>query len=473
MISDAIRSPASSAALDVTRSRSLAPELGATLAWLALAATFLAVVAMFAISPILLESRGIAYLDSGGGILSKVHPATFMALIALLMRCLASARPMRLAWRLPTSDGGVLLLLAATTIAAAFAVLVDKTPVTPLIDTLVLPVLVFLLLRDLDPAKTRLLATLVTFVLVANAALALYEFAHNWHLIQVPVPAGATDDPTKANGVFSWTVEQSQDWRAEALLGHPLVNGLIVGGFVLCLLSPAAAWIPTFWRLPLIAIESASMLAFGVRSPLVLLALLGGWLIASRVATAIGRGVRPSPGQLAGALVGLALFTLLAVIVVQSGFADKTIDRFTNDAGSARTRLTMFSLFAPMTLTDLVLHPDKDLVATLQRINGLEFGIESSWIGLVLTYGLVVAGIIAAGLLAFMRSLARVSGRGAALALFYYLVLVSVTASLSGKTTTLAMEVAVLMLFLGRVDTVRTRRARTNDRPAHSAEVER
>ena len=469
MTSDAVPSSASAPSLDAGRPRVSSLDARAMVAWLALAATFVSVIALFAVSPMLLESRGISYIDSGGGILAKFHPATPLALTALLLRCLASPRPARLAFRLLTDDSGVLLLLTAVAIAAIFAALVDKTPVTPLVDTFILPAIVFLLLRDLDPAMSRLLAALVALVLVANAALAMVEFVRDWHLIQVPVAPGATEDPTQANGVFSWKVEQRMDWRAEALLGHPLVNGLIVGGFVLCLLSPGTDWIPLIWRLPLVSIESASMLSFGVRTPLVLTVMLAAWLMASRTAAAIGRGFRPHPRLLAGAVLALALAVLAVAVVLQSGFADKTIDRFTNDAGSAQTRLTMFSMLAPMTLADLTLHPDKDFVATLQRLYGLEFGIESSWIGLILTYGLVVAGIVGGSLLAFFRSIVRASGGGAPLVLFYYFVLVSVTASLSGKTTTLAMEVALLILFLGQSGMARPFRAGSVARPTGRA----
>ena len=414
----------------------------------ALLATVAAVTTLFAISPILLESRGIAYYSSGGGVFSKVHPATPLALAALGLRCLGSARPVNRAWRLLTGDRGVLLLLAATAIAAVFAVFVDKTPVAPLIDTFVLPAVVFLLLRGLDPTVSRWLATIVTIVLLANAVLAMVEQVQHWHLIQLSIPYDATGDPTSANGVFSWQAELAEDWRAWGLLGHPLVNGLIVGSFVLCLVCPGSDWIPLAWRVPLIVFESVSLFSFGARTGLVLTALLGAWLIAVRTSAAIGRGYRLRPRTLGGTVLVLAMAALAVLVVVQTGFMDKTVDRFDNDDGSAMTRLTMFSLFAPMSLADMMLHPDKDLVATLQRLYGLEFGIESSWIGLILIYGIVVAAIVIGGLLAFLRSLVRASGRGASLVIGFYIVLVSVAAVLSGKTTTLAMEVALVLLFL-------------------------
>ena len=419
-----------------------------TLSMLALLATFAAVVGIFAVSPIALEARGIAYIDAGGGFFSKFHPATPIAVAAFALRCLAARRPVHVAWRLLTGDPGVLLLLAGTTVAAFSAAFVDKTPVTPLVDTFVLPGLVFLLLRDLDRRAATWLAALVALVLVANAGLAVVELLRGSHFIQVAAPAGVTNDPTKANAVFSWKAEMAMDWRAEALLGHPLVNGLVVGSFVLCLAAPGASWIPPLLRVPLLGLQTLAMFCFGARTALVLSIGLAAWLVAVQAARAIGRGTRFDARRTAPVVLAAGLAIVAVLLLAYSGFVDRTIDRFGSDAGSATTRLTMFSLFDPMSLNDLLLHPDKDLVATLQRIYGLEFGIESSWLGLALTYGIVVAAIVAAGILAFLRSLVRACGSGAFAVSFYYLVLVSVSASLSGKTTTFAMVVALIVLFL-------------------------
>ncbi len=417
-------------------------------ALLALVATFAAVVVMFAVSPIALETRGIAYIDTGGGLFSKFHPATSIAAIAFLMRCLAARRPVHVAWRLTTGDAGVLLLLVSVAVAGIFAQLVDKTPVTPLVDTFILPALVFVLLRDLDRRAATWLAALVALVLVVNAGLAIVELLRGFHFIQVEAPAGVTSDPTQANGNFSWKADLAQDWRAEALLGHPLVNGLVVGTLVICLAAPGAAWIPPVARAGLFVLEAASLFAFGARTALVLSALFTAWLVAGQVVQVVGRGTRISPRTSALGVLAAGAIVILLVLLVQNGFIDKTLDRFTNDAGSASTRMTMFQLFDPIPLADLFLHPDKDLVATLQRVYGLEFGIESSWIGLVLIYGIIVAAILTTGLLCFWRSVLASVGRGGIVVFLFYMALVSVTASVSGKTTTLAMVVALVVLFL-------------------------
>lgn len=442
---------------------SLRERLGGhdALSFLAVIATFASMLALFAVSPIALEARGIVYIDSGGGLLAKVHPATLLAMLAFALRCLASRRPLHISWRLMTGDPGVLLLLASVVVAAIFAALVDKTPVSPLVDTFILPVLVFVLLRDLDRRTAIWLAGLVALVLVVNAGMAIVELLRGFHFVQVTPPPEATDDPTQANALFSWKADMAHDWRAEALLGHPLVNGLVVGSLVLCLASPGAVWIPFVPRILLLGVQAMSLFAFGARTALVLSFVFAAWLLSIQVAEAIRRGARPSSRMFACAMLVMAAVVAVTALLVYDGFADKTLDRFSHDSGSASTRLTMFTLLTQLSWADLFLHPDKDLVATLQRIHGLEFGIESSWIGLVLSYGIIIAAVITAGVLAFWRSVLRFAGRGGSTVFLLYFILISVTASLSGKTTTMAMVVALIVLFL-RKDAVTASALRRN-----------
>ena len=447
--------------LRATPGRPTPPPFGArdVFARLALIATYAAILGIFAISPVALEALGIPYVETGG-FLSKFHPATTIALAAFVLRCLAARRPIHLAGRLITNDAGVLLLLAGVVVGVVAAQFVDKTPVTPLIDTFILPVLVFVLLRDLDHVAAKWLAALVTLVLIANAGLAIVELFRGFHLIQVEASSDLTNDPTKPNAVFSWKAELVEDWRAEALLGHPLVNGLIVGSLLICLAAPGASWIPILLRVGVFALQAASLFAFGARTALVTSAVFVGWLVAMQGVEAIGRGARLTARSLAPGMLAFGAAVIVLVLLVYSGLIDRTLDRFSNDNGSATARMTMFQLFDPIPFTDLVLHPDKDLVATLQRVYGLEFGIESSWIGLMLTYGIIVAVILAASFIAFWRSVLRATGPGAIAVFLFYLVQVSVTANLSGKTTTLAMVVALVVLFL------------RNDAPPAGASVE-
>ena len=413
---------------------------------LALLATVTSVVALFGVSTLLLDKLGVPYTTSGGGLAAKFHPATYAALAALGFRALATDTPVRTGWRLLTRDRMLVIYLAAILVAGAFATLVSKQPVTPLVDTFVLPAVLFVLLRDLDRAVLHRLALLVLAIMLANAVIAMLEFTHGFHLVALDVPEGVRADPTRADAVFDWRANGWRSRRATALLGHPLVNGLVVGVLVVCLAAPASAWLPGVVAMPLLLIEAASMFTFGARLSLVLCAASVAWLALRRLASTSGADRR----GLALGLLAVGAAAVALVILGQAGFLDRTLERFTHDAGSASTRLRMFDLFEPLSWSALVLGPDPAVVATWQRIDGLEFGIESSWIGLALSYGLIATSTMAVGLAAFARSVIGACGRGVGLVILFYLASISVTASLSGKTTTMAMVVVLALLFLRR-----------------------
>lgn len=417
---------------------------------LAVLTTGLVVVGLFAISPVTLEYLGVSYITSGGGIGSKFHPSTFLAVLALVLRCLATPYPLRTSWRLLSGDTGVIVMIAATIVAGLFAALISRTPVTPLVDTFVLPVLCFLLLRDLDATIIKWFALLVACVLCVNAVMAIIEFLRGNHFLTLQFPFDASSDPTRSDTVFDWRVDIAQDWRAVALLGHPLVNGLIVGCFIICLAAPGSRWLPTWVTGALLLLQCGSMFAFGARASLILTLIFSGYFVLWQCVEMLRDGARLTPRTVAFGLFAIVLAIGTVEILVEIGFFDRTVDRFANDLGSAQTRSTMFELFRPLSWSDIILGPDQDVVATWQRINGLEFGIESSWVGLALTYGLLITSILIIGLLTFARSVVRVGGRGTFFVMAFYLISVSGTASMSGKVTSFAMAVVMVQLFLRR-----------------------
>ena len=411
-------------------------------------ATFVAVLVLFAVSPVTLEAFGIQYIVSTGGVLAKLHPATFIACAALAARILAARHPVQCGWHLFTNDTGVVLLLMVILISLAFGIGASATPLTPVIDTFLLPIVFFILLRDLDAEILKWLAVLLLAILCANAAIAIYEFLRGVHIVHIEAAPGTSYDPTRGDTVFDWRSALAEDWRATALFGHPLSNGVITGCAILCLVAPGSHWLPRVVRLVMPVVLLASMFSFGARTALVLSVVFGAVLVLQGAVEALGRGSRLKPRDIAFGLLVVALAIAALAVLLQTGFFDKTLERFTQDEGSASTRVTMFSLFEPLTWQAIFLGPDQDLVETLQRMYGLEFGIESSWVGLVLTYGVVVTSMIMIALAAFSWSVIKTCGRGATLVLLSYMILVSVSASLSGKTITLAMAVILALVFL-------------------------
>jgi hypothetical protein len=410
--------------------------------------TMLSIVVFFAISPLVLAKFGINYETSGGSPLAKIHPGTFLAMIALCLRLASSGHPARLLWHLMTRRMGLFLFICSFVVAAIYTVLFLKVPFTPMIDTFFLPILFALLLQDLDERAARLLALVLGVLLFANAAIALAEYLLNWRLVTFDLPEGVTGDPRRTDLIFDWRATLDLEWRATALLGHPLQNGMIIGCFILILACPGAGWIPNGVRFPLLLLELASMVTFGSRVSLSLTLIMGCLLIVRRIAIFLQRRERIKRNVSILAIVSVPAFAGLCAYLAEAGFFDRLIERFGSDSGSAATRVTMFEMFRPIPIHDLLFGPDQAVIATWQRIEGLEFGIESFWVGMPLIYGLIISAVLIIGLACFCYAIIKMSGRGTALILLAFFLTASTSASLSEKTTALGMVTIMILLFL-------------------------
>lgn len=414
--------------------------------------TLLSIVVIFAVSPLVLGAVGINYETSAGSPFEKIHPGTFIAVLALGLRLASSPQPVRLLWHLMTTQIGLLLFISAYLFATVYTVLFLKVPQTPMIDTFLLPIIFTLLLQDLDERSARLLAVVLGGLLCANAFVALAEYLLHWHLVSFQPPEGVTADPTRTDLVFDWRATLELEWRATALLGHPLQNGLIISAFILILASAGASWISAFIRFPLLLLELASMVTFGSRVSLVLTLLFTALIASCRTAIFLMRRQRVGLNISIMAVLLPPVLAGLGAYLSETGFFDRLIDRFSNDGGSADTRVRMFEMFRPIGVYDLLFGPDQALTATWQRLEGLEFGIESFWVGMPLLYGLVISVLIFLGLAAFCHALVKISGRGAPLILLVFFLTASTSASLAQKTPALGMVTVMILLFL-RKDT--------------------
>jgi len=412
--------------------------------------TLLSIAVLFTVSSLVLGSIGINYETSAGSLFEKIHPGTFIAILALGLRLASSPRPFELLWRLMSVQFGLLFFIGVYFFATIYAALFLKVPLTPMVDTFLLPIVFTLLLQDLDERSARLLALALSVLLCANAFIALAEYLLHWHLVTFQTPEGVTADPTRTDLVFDWRATLELEWRATALLGHPLQNGLIISAFILILASAGSGWIPAFIRFPLLLLELASMVTFGSRVSLVLTLLFTALIVSYRIAIFLMRRQRVGLNISIAAVLCPPVLAGFSAYLAETGFFDRLIERFSDDAGSAEKRVRMFEMFRHIGFYDLLFGPDQAVVMTWQRLEGLEFGIESFWVGLPLLYGLAISICIFAGLAGFSHALIKMSGRGASLILLGFFLTASTSASLAEKTPALGMLTVMILLFLRR-----------------------
>jgi hypothetical protein len=394
----------------------------------AFAAASLALASACGLSPQTLVALHYDYYF--GALPEKVHPATYIAGASLGLQFFIGDRDRLLAIIL-NNKGAILLPLSATALAIDDALFL-AVPATTLIDTWILPAELFLLCVQLNARERRALGAIVCLFFVANALLGIIEAVANRRLVPLVVANAVT-------GNYFLPIE----WRASALLGHPLCNSYLTGCFILLVaLEPRIG--PVLPRLCVLAVCSISMLAFGSRAAMVFLPLFLGLALAGKLVKALATGKIASDVLVYsyGAILagGLGVPVLLA-----SGFADRFLARFDVDHGSAYARTGAMEMVANLSLAELIKGiPRVEMVALGARYQSGE-AVENFWLAFLLSFGLIGYLIFMPSLFMFCRNLVRSSNTNAIPALIYFFACCSTSVSISSKSLMVAILTGLIM----------------------------
>ncbi|MBY0612795.1 MAG: VpsF family polysaccharide biosynthesis protein [Beijerinckiaceae bacterium] len=394
--------------------------------------TGLSLAVLFLISPMVLFQAGLNYEDVGGSPLEKVHPGNLIALLAFGFRALGRG-PWRYTVESLRDNPGLLVYLVTTFFILWFTIFIQKEPFTPLVDTFIPVVALFLLLKEMPETVLSRYATLLHLIFAANALLALYEYLSGNRL--TPYVAG--------------TVQIGEDdWRATAFIGHPLANAMMTGTYILTLASRGGGGLGTYPRTLMLLLQLSSMVAFGARASLVTMLLMLALLGALNLVRILTGGMKISLRFLGLCATAMPLMIVGLVALDDIGFFDRLIDRFLEDKGSASTRIAMFELFKYLSLNDFLFGPDQALIGSLKGVEGIESGIESFWVAFTLGYGLLPSLLFFTGLFAFSVNVClRIRPYAFYVFVFFFLV-ASTSVSLSAKSPLFGMFVSILIIML-------------------------
>ena len=380
-----------------------------------------------------LMALGWQYAESGGNPLEKIHPATLVAFVVLAFSLLARANPLAPVFELLIQRPGLTFYLVAVLLMILHSIFVVERAFTIYIDTFLLPAVLYMLLCGLSEKRSKTLALTVHVLILANGILGLTEFALGFRTFPLIVEG----------------IDVSEEWRSSALLGHPLAAAQMTGCYILMLVMGGARDLPVFMRSVAFVISALSMVVFGGRAAtaflLVMLALLG-----LRRAFRLLRGGTLDHRSVIAGLITLPIAALVIVGLMEYGFFDGFLSRIADDAGSASTRIEMFELLRHLTWTEFFLKPDPAVIGTWASILGLDYGIESFWLSMVLAHGFIAAAFFFIALYFFCREVITASGRGAISLFIYYFAVASTSLSLSAKTVGLAIFVMMVLLLLRR-----------------------
>jgi hypothetical protein len=394
---------------------------------------FAAIVVLFCVSGGMLWLVGYNYDGLTGGAATKIHPSTYLIVAVFGWSLVASGQPVRRLLHLANRRPAAALMVVIAVVVTLATVARGGPGLGGLVDTYVACGLLVLLLADADETMLARLERLLHVMMMANALLAVAEFLLQSRLF-----------PYRFDGAIFET-----DTRSAGLHGHPLANAMSTACYLMALMNGARS-LPTPLRAALIALQSAALVVFGGRTAaLAALALGGAYGFVLLLGKLRGGGV-PLLGA-AAAFIVAALVPAAVGALAAFGFFDTLIGRFVEDGGSAEARKEMFALLAMFSWGDLILGPDTDLVDSLRRVQGLEWGIENPVVRLLLYQGAVVTIALLGAFVLLMRELIRVTRPGLWLPMIVWFILLNGAETIASKTT-LPAKFAVIAIALYRPD---------------------
>lgn len=393
------------------------------------------VVAQMTLSGFALEAFGIPYNSAGGSIITKIHPATYLFSLALFIAIVANRNPIAyLIGLLSRCLGSTFLLLACMLLWVFISRYKPDYSASFLVDAIMAAGLIVLLFRDAGERTRVTVARLVHIIMVVNCLLSIFEGISGWRLF--PFVLG--------------TREQVWDHRATALLGHPLGGALATGVYaVLLMTAKNLRGLGDRWRVPIVFLCMVAMPFIGARTSFAVVYATAVAVMGLNVLHFL-RGGAVSIRSLVFLMILAPVGIVVVVALFQFGLFDNFLARFVNDNGSAATRVQLFTLFSDFGLGDFLMGESYARLETTVRLNGLSEGIESTWAGLILRYGVVMAVVLSIGIAGWFVDMLRQVKQDSILPLAFVLLIISTSVGVSGKTTMLTIPTILILTFVGR-----------------------
>ena len=389
----------------------------------------LSLIMMVLLPGILLDRFGIFYTRIGGAMWEKIHPSTYICLLAVLAAAFARADPMRFVVYLARQEPRVMLFFAGlVAIALTTFMLEGIAELGFLLDTFFVPAMIAMILSVTPPATRRLIFKTIVALVIANAIVGIVETALQEQFIP----------PTNADGSPYFDLQ----FRPWALLQHPLNNALVTATTLIIAYPMIRS---SLWRLALLLLLLTALFAFGGRAAfagsvaaltLMLAAALGGGLLSRRF----------TYGQSIYVLVlVMAVPMVLAVLLATTNIGERIADNLSWDS-SAETRLQVYRLLDMMSGQDLWFGIGSRRLAEMSSaIGGQGIIIENFWLVLLARLGLLQFVLFVAIFALFLSRLWQGAAGNVRLGLVLFMLVASTNNSLSVKGNALSLITALIL----------------------------
>jgi hypothetical protein len=379
------------------------------------------------LGPYALRTMGINYAAFGGNPITKIHPGTYITLLAAALYFISIDHPLRVPGLLMVSSPELGIYCIGMGLVLVYVLCVRELGSVPVIlDTYFAPGLIALMLVHAPPSHLRRLVTWMIALLVINAIVAIVEARLHLRLFRE-----VTED-----------VEVHEDFfRATAFVGHPLRNAMLTSFAILAVM--AAAW-PFLVRLILLAVLGLGMLAFSGRASLVLV-MVGGvmvavWDLHRRAATDRGAFIR---GALSGWIELVIAMAGLSAVLLLTTFGERIFGEELAGSSTA-ARWQSFDIFRLVNVNSMIAGYDATSIDAMTKAIDLQ-NLENFWIYMLILLGFAGYVVWLPAFLAGMKGLWRLSGFVGRVILLCFLLTASTTDALAHKGSIVSVAFAFVI----------------------------
>lgn len=393
-----------------------------------------AVLLQLTVSANLLTWLGISYVTEGGSLLTKLHPATDLIILASVIIVFQRDGLRELLEKPPLL---LLFIGAMFTCVLGSALLTGAGNLVVLLDTFLSAGLLASVLAGAGSAEIARLRRMMQILLAANAVLALAEVA-----------AHATLVPLYLN--YAAYHPHDSDFRPTAMFDHPL-TGSVMTMFGLAL-APRRGSVRVFYT----ALIWTALLAYGGRMALLAsLAILAG-LAAERGKTLVLTRDPAASRMVLRAAAGAVVLVVLIGLALTSGVGTRLVGHLYWD-DSAQVRLAQWQLLGQLDTWQWLFGTRRtDLLSLLTPLwlgSGVEV-IENFWLLMFVSLGVLLFPVFVVGLGALLVWCWRYTTLHGRFLLVGVMLVAATSNSLARKSNVLFCLVATIICMPARTPRV-------------------
>ncbi|MGU3161402.1 VpsF family polysaccharide biosynthesis protein [Vibrio cholerae] len=374
-----------------------------------------------------LENLGIPYVSDGGSPLLKIHLCSYIILLSYFMVSIKIG----MTWfsnKLGEYSNIWLISLSCLSFVIIYGYFRYGTSgMAYMVNTFLVSLMIIPLISILNHSQVDKILKLVSYLILINSIIAIFEFLTNSRIIEVEFKD------------FSY-------FRSSALLTHPLNNSLITVSLSLLLFNKT--FLP---GIIYILITLLALFSFGGRSALVIFVFVLFIYCFPKMWKFMTSGVKANKKRVALFMLPgyLAILSFL-MILINSGITERIMSNLYID-GSASARIDVFFLLEQLTVSEWIWGASHRLLESIELYIGINV-IENYFIGWIFTFGLI--GTIPLTMCVFLPLyyFSKNGDYSSKLSVLIFFLVGITNNSLTTKTPVLLLLFCVLYLKLIQVD---------------------